>query len=216
MINKYIFIFNLDPKTRVRKPSQRQQGLDPLAPLTPAPPKKHQRQRPENPPKTPVPTTFASRQRAAAILFTPRTPHTPHIRNPRSRVPHQPFSTLQSTHPQVQVANTILSNSSSDSDIEDNVRAGLARLNLEPRSSSGSQSPRAGSHSKQARIPPKAKGKDREAKDVWTFFEKTDDKRHCILCQYVIFLIFLYIYILIWIIEKFRLLTQAIVLHLLQ
>jgi hypothetical protein len=70
------------------------------------------------------------------------------------------------------------------------VREGLRRLNLEPRSSSGSQSPRAGRHSKQARVSPKAKGTGRGAKDVWTFFEQVANKRNCILCQYVISLIF--------------------------
>ena len=154
-----------------------------MAPLTPAPPKRQPR-RQENPMKTPVPTAFVSRQiqgsqnrRAAAVLFTPCTPQT---QNPRVRVLNQPSPTPQSIYPPIQRQPTVLSRSSSDSDIEADVREGLIRLNLEPRSSSGSQSPRAGRHSKQARALPKAKG---GAKDVWTFFEKVDNKCNCILCQ---------------------------------
>jgi hypothetical protein len=177
-----------------------------LAPLTPAPPKKRLHQRQQNPipvPKTPVPVpgTFASRQiqgsnrrlaqRAAAVLFTPRTPHTPIIQHPRGQVPNQPSPTPQPRPARSLAQPSSFSGSSSDS-TEDDVREGLERLNLEPRSTgsdSRSQSPRAGRHSKQARVPPKG----RNAKDVWTFFEKAGDRRSCILCR--LFLIFLYIFL---------------------
>ena len=172
---------------RVRKPSQRQQGIDPLAPLTPAPPKqhRHQHQVQQQIPKTPVPATFAFRQiqasqnkRAAAVLFTPCTP------NQRGQVParqQHPSPTPYSAHSPVQ--SNVLPVSGSGSNVEDNVRAGLERLNLQPNSSSGSQSPCAGPHSRQPRarpVQPKTKGK---ADDVWTFFEETGNKRKCTLCQ---------------------------------
>ena len=63
--------------------------------------------------------------------------------------------------------------------MEDEVRAGLEKLNLQPRSSSGSQSPRAGPHSKLAKVQ-RTKG---GAKDVWHFYEKTGPERVCILCK---------------------------------
>jgi hypothetical protein len=61
------------------------------------------------------------------------------------------------------------------------VRTGLERLNLQTRSISGSQSPSAGSHSKQKK-PFRPRG---GAKDVWTFFQKALGNQICILCQCV-------------------------------
>ena len=160
-----------------------------MAPLIPAPPRKRQRPRQPNLPKTPVPTTgtFASRQiqasrnrRAATVLFTPRPRHTPYIQNPRGQLPNQPSPTPQSRTTSSPAQPFFSSISGSSSDTEDDVtRVGLERLILEPSSSSGSQSPRAGHHSKQARVPPKVKG----AEDVWTFFEEAGNERNCILCQ---------------------------------
>lgn len=177
---------------RVRKPSQRQQGIDPLAPLTPAPPKQpyRQRQTQKQVPKTPVPAFSsyqiqASRnQQAAAVLFTPRTPRTPRTRNQRGPIPaHQQHPSPTPHHVNPLVQPTVFPVSGSGSDVEDEMRAGLERLNLEPLSSSGSSSPRAGRHSRPSKarpIQPKSKAK---ANDVWTFFEETGNQRKCSLCK---------------------------------
>jgi len=126
--------------------------------------------------------SFASRQiqgsqkrTAATILFTPRARqhHHPH-QVPAHQQPPSP-TPLQSSRP------SLSSNSSpSGSELEDEVRIGLKRLDLKSRS--GSQSPRAGPHSKQPKITSRPKG---GAKDVWTFYEKSSMRHTCILCKYV-------------------------------
>jgi len=128
--------------------------------------------------------SFASRQiqgsqkrTAATILFTPRARqhHHPH-QVPAHQQPPSP-TPLQSSRPPLSLS----SNSSpSGSELEDEVRIGLKRLDLKSRS--GSQSPRAGPHSKQPKITSRPKG---GAKDVWTFYEKSSMRHTCILCKYV-------------------------------
>ena len=106
------------------------------------------------------------------MLFTPRRQH---MRSGPTSIPQQPPSPT----PQRTPTSPILP-SPTGLDVEEDVRAGLERLDLEPRSSSGSQSPRAGPHSKQAKIRAKSKG---GAQDVWSFIEKTAQHRTCILCK---------------------------------
>lgn len=180
----YIFKKNLG---RIRKPSKRLQEIDPLATLTPAPPPKIRHQRQKQQVQTPVPSNFASRQiqgsqnrRAAAVLFTP------HLQRQGAGLVsgHQlsPSPTLQRA---IQPQQPLLSFSGSDSEVEESVRVGLERLNLAPQTSSDSQSPQAGPHSKQNPVPKQSKG---GAKDVWTFFDKSGDKHvQCVLCKYVKF-----------------------------
>jgi hypothetical protein len=160
--------------------------VDPLAPLTPAqqpqPKAKGRPQHPQPTLKTPVPTTFASRQiqgsrnkLAATVLFTPRTKQcpVPTYQQSPSPTPYQPPS-MSTLHPRP--------SSDSGSDFEGEVRAGLKRLELQPRPGSGSQSPRAGPHSRQ-RMPTKALKSKGGAKDVWIFFEKVSGRHACVFCK---------------------------------
>ncbi|KAF8812618.1 hypothetical protein BYT27DRAFT_7182580, partial [Phlegmacium glaucopus] len=169
-------------ESRIRKPSKRQQGIDPLLPITPARPKASTRTIP-----VPVPpTSFASRQIqvsqnqvAATVLFTP------HARQHRHTGPvpayHPPTTPTPLGAPKP--VTSLSSNSSpSDSEVEDEVRIGLERLDLKSQSGSqsGSQSPRAGPHSKQRKVTSRPRG---GAKDVWIFFEKSSDRHTCLLCK---------------------------------
>ena len=179
-VRTYIYVYTLffkkflGPKSRVHQPSKRLQEIDPLAPLTPAPPKTKQRKKPVS--KTPIPP-FATHQihgsqnqRAAAMLFTP---HRQHMRAGPTSIPQQPPSPT----PQRTPTSSILL-SPTGSDVEEDIRAGLEKLDLQPRSSLGSQSPWAGPHSKQIRAKTKP-----GAPDVWSFIEKTAQHRTCILCK---------------------------------
>jgi len=175
--------FIVEPQTRIRKPSKRLLELDPLAPITPARPKAKGRQK-DPAPVTPAllpPTSFASRQiqasqnrLAATVLFTPRRGHpgSQQHQQPPSPTPYRFQPPLISAPPSL---------SSDASDLEDEVRAGLQRLDLQPHSSSGSQSPDAGPHSKVKKAASKPRG---GAKDVWEFFKKSEtSQRHtCELC----------------------------------
>ena len=192
MLSKFV----LEPQGHIRKPFKRLQAVDPLAPITPVPLKtKVQRQQRGNP-KTPVPMNkFTTRQiqgsqnqTAARVLFTPRAnqqhPRTGHI--PASQPPPSP-TPLRAHQP---LPTSSPDSSSSHSEAEDRLRVRLERLNLQPQSASGSQSPRAGPHSKPTRVPVKPKTRG-GAKDVWHFFEKESECHTCILCRCVIYFIFL-------------------------
>jgi hypothetical protein len=177
---------SLDLPTRVRKPSKRQQGLNPVVPLTPAPAPKT-KSHPQIPPKTPTtplppaPSSFVSHQihksqnrfnrTAARVLFTPHA-----IQHHAPQTPDSPTPYSSNEQP------VSLSDNPSGSEVEAEIGTGLKRLNLAPSSSSsGSQSPRAGPHSKARIISSKPKG---GAADVWKFFEKSESNRHiCILCK---------------------------------
>ena len=142
-VRTYIYVYTLffkkflGPKSRFRQPSKCLQEIDPLAPLTPAPPKTKQRKKPVS--KTPIPS-FATHQihgsqnqRAAAMLFTP---HRQRMRAGPTSLPQQPPSPT----PQRGPTSPILL-SSTDSDVEEDVRDRLEKLDLRPHSSSCSQSP---------------------------------------------------------------------------
>ena len=178
------------PHARVRKPSKRAQHLDPLAPLTPAQPRvatSHSRpkQLEKKTPTAPL-SNFASRQiqgsqnqRAAAVLFTPRTKQhvgpVPACRQQSSPTPHTP-------HP-----HTVLqfeSESSSASEVEEDLGAALQGLNLQSQPGAGSQHPHAGPHSMHKRRPRPRAG----AKDVWTFIKKSSEQHICVLCECVLVL----------------------------
>src|SRR5271156_5371015 len=170
---------SLDLPTRVRKPSKRQQGLDPVVPLTPAPAPKT-KSRPQIPTEIsttplppPAPSSFVSRQihksqnqfnrTAARVLFTPHA------------IRHRAPQPLDSPTPYSSNEQPVLLSDNSGSEVEAEIETGLKRLNLAPSSSSsGSQSPRAGPHSKARIIPLKPKG---GAADVWKFFEKSQSNR---------------------------------------
>lgn len=101
-------------------------------------------------------------------MFTPR---------PAQRQGPGHISFYQQVSPTPQ--QSLMLSSASGSDIEEEMRTGLARLNLAPHSSSGSQ---AESHSKQGKTKVKvATGK--KAEDVWNFFKQTSQDRTCLLCQ---------------------------------
>ena len=126
--------------------------------------------------------SFASRhiqgsqkRTAATILFTPCVRQHHPVQVPAHQQPPSP--TPQPAKPPLSLSS---SSSPSGSESEDEVRVGLKRLQLKPRS--GSQSPRAGPHSKQHGIASRPKG---GAKDVWTFFEKSSVRHICILCKCV-------------------------------
>ena len=68
--------------------------------------------------------------------------------------------------------------SDSGSDLENEVRAGLKRLELQPQCGSRSQSPHAGPHSRQRALRPRG-----GAKDVWVFFEKVSGWHPCLVCK---------------------------------
>jgi hypothetical protein len=165
--SKDLYIIYLEhPQGRIRKPSKRQQGLDPVIPLTPAPPKTKARSQ-QQIPVTPLLTSFASRQiqasrnqAAATVLFTPRTKHSfiPHHDSP-SPTPFQEASQLIS----------------SSSEVEEEVRGGLERLELQ----SDSQSP-VSPLAKHPKVKSRPKG---GAKDVWNFFEKSSEQNICIICK---------------------------------
>jgi hypothetical protein len=182
--------FIVEPQPRIRKPSKRLLEIDPLATITPARPKAKGRQK-DPAPVTPAPlppTSFASRQiqasqnrLAATVLFTPRR----HRGHPGSQQDQLPPSPTPYRAYQTPLIPTPSSSSSDTSDLEDEVRNGLQRLDLQPQSSSGSQSPaspRAGPHSKVKKVAPRPRG---GAKDVWVFFEKPENShRHtCVLCK---------------------------------
>lgn len=176
--------FVLEPQTRIRKPSKRLQAVDPLAPITPVPPRaKVQRKVPE----TPM-TKFAARRirgsqnkKAARVLFTPRASQHGTGPDPANEPPPSP-TPLQAHQPQP-FSTSSPGSSSSQSGAEDRVRVRLERLNLQPQAS-GSQSPRAGPHSKPTKAPLKHRPKG-GAKDVWQFFKKEAGCNTCILCQCV-------------------------------
>lgn len=175
--------FALDLPSRIRKPSKRKEGVDPLLPITPA-----------RPPKTiPVPiapVSFASRRiqgsqnrAAATILFTPRRsrantgPFAANQYPPPSPTPQRAQSPLKSV--------LALPSNNSSSDTEDEMRMELEKLDLHSQSGSqsrsGSQSPRAGPHSTQRRAQRPKGG----ASDVWKFFEKSSGRHTCVFCKYV-------------------------------
>ena len=91
------------------------------------------------------------------------------LNQPSSPTPYQPArqSTLLAT------------GSPLGSDVEDEVRVGMERLELQSSSSSGSGLPRAGPHSKQKNTSRPRGG----AKDVWSFFEKGLGRHTCMLCK---------------------------------
>jgi hypothetical protein len=184
-IYKFPFKISLDLQGRIRKPSKRKEGVDPLLPITPA-----------RPPKTipPPPGPFASRRiqgsqnrAAAAVLFTPRKHQGP---VPANQFP-PPSPTPQRAQSPLKTGFTLSSNNSS-SDTEDEVRIQLEKLDLHSqsgnsgsqsssRSKSPSQSPRAGPHSTQRRVQRPKGG----ANDVWKFFEKSSGRHTCVFCKYV-------------------------------
>lgn len=177
---------SLDLPTRVRKPSKRQQGLDPVVPLTPAPaPRTKSRPQIPTTPLPPAPSSFVSRQihksqnqfnrTAARVLFTPHA------------IRHCAPQPLDSPTPSNEQPVHSLSDNPSGSEVEAEIGTGLRRLDLaQLSSSSGSQSPRAGlptvlSKAPSRNISLKLKG---GAADVWKFFEKSQSNRHiCILCK---------------------------------
>ena len=185
-INSFLKVA-LDLQSRIRKPSKRKEGVDPLLPITPARP-------PRTIPVPVAPVSFSSRRiqgsqnrAAATILFTPRSHatakqhHGPPPANqfpPPSPTPQRAQSPLKS----------VLTLSNNSSDTEEEVRKELEKLDLHSQSgsrsrsgSSGSQSPRAGPHSIQHRAQRPRGG----ANDVWKFFEKKSGRAICIFCKYV-------------------------------
>ena len=77
----------------------------------------------------------------------------------------------------------LASDGSSDSDsMEEELRAGIKKIDLTAMAhlDSGSKSPHAGPYSKQHGKSLKPWG---GAKDIWTFFEKSDARQSCILCR---------------------------------
>ena len=184
-----LFKIDLDLPGRIRKPSKRKEGADPLLPITPARP-------PRTIPVPVAPVSFSSRRiqgsqnrAAATILFTPRSrantvkQHGPLPGNqfpPPSPTPQQGQSPLKSVL-------TLSSNNSSDT--EEEVRKELEKLDLQSqsgsqsrsgsRSRSSSHSPRAGPHSTQNRVQRPKGG----ANDVWKFFEKSPERHTCVFCK---------------------------------
>ena len=129
----------------------------------------------------PPPSSFVSHQiqqsqnrLAARVLFPPNATQRQRQGVHFTPTPaHQPESSTLLQRP----------SNETDSDVEPEVRAGLERLDLSNSSSSqsGSQSPRAGPHSKTRNIHSKPKG---GAKDIWSFYEKSETNRHrCIFCK---------------------------------
>lgn len=182
--------FSLDLQSRIRKPSKRQQGIDPLLPITPA----------KVPKAIPVPlpaVSFASRQiqgsqnrAAAAVLFTPHAKST--ARQHRGQVTANQYppaspTPLRTGSPLKSVLTVSYGTppTLAGSDIEDDMREGLERLDLHSRSRSqsrsGSESPRAGPHSKHKVVKKPRSG----AKDVWRFFENSSGRQKCLLCKCV-------------------------------
>jgi hypothetical protein len=176
---------DLQAGSRIRKPSKRKEGVDPLLPITPARP----------------PLTFASRRiqgsqnrAAAAVLFTPRARKQHHGPVPLTANQYPPPSPTpqRALRAQSPFKSTLASNNSS-SDTEEEVRIELEKLDLHSqsgsqsqsgsRSRSGSQSPRAGPHSTQR----KAQRPKGGANDVWKFFEKSSECSTCVFCKYVLF-----------------------------
>ena len=154
-----------------------------MVPLTPAPPPKTKsRHQIPTTPVPPAPSSFVSRQiqrsqnrfnqTAARVLFMPHA-----IRHSAPQPPDSP-----TPHPSHEQPVYSLSDNMSGSEVENEIGTGLRRLDIaKSSSSSGSQSPRAGPHSRARNIPFKPKG---GAKDVWKFFEKSQSNRHiCILCK---------------------------------
>ena len=133
IIYKFPFKISLDLQGRIRKPSKRMEGVDPLLPITPA-----------RPPKTippPPPGPFASRrikgsqnQAAAAVLFTPHKQH--HGPVPANQYP-PPSPTPQRAQSPLKTGFT-LSFDNSSSDTEEEVRIELEKLDLRSQSSNSS------------------------------------------------------------------------------
>jgi hypothetical protein len=191
-----------DPAHRPRKPSKRSQQIDPLLPLTPARPKHKPRgvrvpaQASEAQPTTPPGRTFAAEQihgsknrQAASVLFTPRSKQpslagrTPRSKQPTGRTPAcQPHPASQ-RRPHRQSSPTPHSNIPDSDSLseEEELRAGLTRLDLSSRSSSGSPSPQTNPR----REAPKAPAKRKSAKDVRTFFTLVDGIQACEFCKCV-------------------------------
>jgi hypothetical protein len=170
---------SLDIQGRIRKPSKRKEGIDPLLPITPARPL----------------ASFASRRiqgsqnrAAAAVLFTPRKQHHGPVTGPANQYA-PPSPTPHRAQSPLKTAFALSSNNSSDT--EEEVRIELEKLDLRSQSGSqsrsgsssrsGSQSPRAGPHSTQH----KAQRPKGGASDVWKFFEKSSGRQTCIFCKYV-------------------------------
>lgn len=189
---KYLYnplFIHLDPSLpqgRIRKPSKRQLGTDTAAPLTPAPPPKA-RSRLQNPPATPQPGSFASRRiqesrkkTAATVLFTPRTKqhqrHLSHSPTPGHQQPPSPCP-FQASEETSQLA-------LSDSEVEEEVRAGLEKLDLQPQSDDSAPDSPPSNHPKvkTAKTVKTARPKG-GAKDVWNFYEKSSDRNICIICK---------------------------------
>lgn len=155
---------------RIRKPSKRQQGIDPVIPLTPAPLKTKARSQQQIPASPQV--TFASHQiqasrnrTAAEVLYTPRTKR------------HHVFRQESPSPTPLQDAPQLISLDSEE--VEEAVRGGLARLELEDRSDSQSSD----SISVSAELP-KVKSRPKGgANDVWKFYEKSSDRHICIICK---------------------------------
>ena len=164
---------------RARKPSKRAQQIDPLLTITPA-------KSPAKAKGSVVPSTpFAAQQiqgaqnrRAAALLFMPHAVLHPSLGPARLR-PLSPSPVPVPDHS----TSPLAPGDSSDSDsLEDEVRDGIKKINLVATAcfGSGSKSPCTGPHSKQRVTSLKPRG---GAKDVWSFFEKSDKHHNCILCK---------------------------------
>lgn len=140
--------------------------MEPITPIRPKPGKSRLQPRPQVQPTTPTaPTLFASlhinsqNQRAARVLFTPRSKHPSH-----ALAQQQPSPTPQSAelpaHPALSFPSTSHhtsseSSDSSESEMEKSLETALAALNVHSQSSSGSSSSRAGPHSIPPGPPPK-------------------------------------------------------------
>jgi hypothetical protein len=170
-INSLIKI-SLDRQGRIRIPSKRKEGIDPLLPITPARP----------------PGSFASRRiqdspnrAAAAVLFTPRKHHGQFPGPANQYPPPSPMPQRAQSPPK----NALALSSNNSSDTEEEVRIELEKLDLHSQSGSqsrsGSQSPRTGPHSTQH----KAQRPKGGAKDVWKFFEILSARQTCLFCKYV-------------------------------
>jgi len=190
--------------------------MDPVVPLTPVQPKlnKGKFQPQQKRPRTPLPSSFAAHQiqashnrRSAAILFTPHKQHalqaTAHglqsspTPNPAIRLGSPtPNPAIRLCSHALHLAPQLRLEQSSSSEENEELEAGVQRLNLGSKSSSdGSQShsgshshssshhthaPCAGPHSKMRKALSKPKG---GAKDVWTFFKQVGAQHECQLCK---------------------------------
>jgi hypothetical protein len=198
----YFIKNSLDIQGRVRKPSKRKEGIDPLLPITPARP----------------PVSFASRRiqnsqnrAAAAVLFTPRKQHHGPVPGPASQYP-PPSPTPQRAQSPLKSALALSSDNSSDT--EDEVRVELEKLDLHSQSGSQSrscsQSPRAGPHSTQRKAA-KAQRSKGGANDVWKFFEKSSGRHSCEFCKCVHYFLILAMQIFdLNLLERFIVLIPAI------